>query len=99
MIADRRGRHRHPLTMKALRGERHRHGGQDLPITEIAVEARLEGGGLDSAGAPVPGQSGVDVEAFPTWKLMMCGFIIFVGVVLICTAAAAAALMTLLPWG
>lgn len=96
---DYRGHHRHPLTMKALRGDRYAHARQDLPITEIAVEARLEDGGVDRAGSPAPGEPGVDVDAYVSWRLVMYGLMIFVGVVLICTAALAALLVTLLPWG
>lgn len=97
----RKGQHRRPhsLTMKSLRGDRHTHGRQDLPIEEIAAEVCLEDGGLGPASGPTSRESELDVEAFPTWQLMAYGLAMFAGLTLVCTAVLAWILLSLLPWG
>lgn len=72
--------------------------GQDLPITEVAVEARAEGGGVDLACGPPPGELGLDVELY-SWQLVLYGLAVLTGVSLLCTAATAAVVLPLwLPW-
>lgn len=103
MITRAPGRHR--MTRKHSRsmgpkGLKYAHATrQDLPITEVAAEARMEGDGVGAACDPPAGQLGVDVEEFPTLGFILCALAILTGVSLLLTAAAAAFLAAVVPWG
>ena len=103
MITRAPGRHRmtrqHSRSM-GPKGLKYAHAtGHDLPITEVAAEARVEGDGVGTAGHPPAGQLGMDVEAFPTLGFILCAMAILTGISLLFTAAAAAFLAALVPWG
>lgn len=82
------------------RGLKYAHGaGQDLPITKIAVEARMEGDGVDAACSPPPGEPDLDVAELYPWQLTLYGLAVLTGISLLCTAAVTAVMLPLwLPW-
>lgn len=97
---------RHRMTRKQARyfgprGLKYAHEtGQDLPITEVACQARMEGDGVGVTCSPPPSECGLDVGSPYGLHLVLSGLAVLTGISLLCTAAAASVVLTLwVPWG